>query len=525
MIRRLDLNPNISPCNPKHVHQLVEDQLSDEQADQLAQHLCHCDTCRHLLDSLQTTNDTWNETCTVILEEEHKQTSTQLTDVLLQHAERPRLSPTFARSVLEAPSLPKGESSETGDRFQKLATEKMLSWLKPYENEADETEKFLGKIDHYCIRRVLGHGGMGIVLDAWDPKLNRSIAIKTMHPHLAANGSARQRFVREARAAAAVVHANVVAIHSVNEDHYPPYLVMPLIQGETLQNRIDREGQLDIESALRIMSQVADGLAAAHAQGLIHRDIKPANILLESGTDRALLTDFGVVRALNDATMTASGMIPGTPEFMSPEQAAGEILDSRSDLFSLGSVLYTVLTGHSPFRSDSPLAIIRRVQQDTPKPLIHHRTDVDWASQSLVDLMLCKARDQRVNSAQQVGQWCRELLAHRLHPSTVPLPAALQTQTARKPMGWSQLTIVLSVFLIGLALSAGALWWAEIDSSKQLAKPLNTTPSQSDSNESAPSSTTTEAPSPSSAREIEAEIESIERELQLLEQQLLTPKP
>lgn len=139
--------------------------------------------------------------------------------------------------------------------------------------------------------------------------------------------------------------------------------------------------------------------------------------------------------------------------------------------------------------------------------------------------MLCKARDQRVNSAQQVGQWCRELLAHRLHPSTVPLPAALLTQTTRKPMGWSQLTIVLSVFLIGLALSAGALWWAEIDSSKQLANPLNATPSQSDSNESAPSSTTTEAPSPSSAREIEAEIDSIERELQLLEQQLLTPKP
>jgi serine/threonine protein kinase len=523
MIRRLDLNTDISPCNPEHVHKLLEDSLTDEQAEHLAQHLCHCEMCRSLLESLQATSDTWNETCTVILEEENKQSQSSLSNRLLARTVLPNLTQDHNSAKSQSPQPYIAKTIERPESFQHVAAERMLGWLKPYDGEANETQTFLGKIDHYCIRRVLGHGGMGIVLDAWDPKLNRSIAIKTMHPHLAANGSARQRFVREARAAAAVVHANVVAIHSVHEDHFPPYLVMPLIQGETLQNRIDREGQLDVNSALRIMSQVADGLAAAHAQGLIHRDIKPANILLETGTDRALLTDFGVVRALNDATMTASGMIPGTPEFMSPEQAAGDILDARSDLFSLGSVLYTMLAGHSPFRSDSPLAIIRRVQQDIPKPLQHHRADTDTTVQALLDLLLCKDREQRVHSAQLAGQWCRDLLAHRLHPATTPLPSALRPNANRASLGWRNIAIVLSMFSIGFALSGAALWWENFSgkkegspsSAKTLTSPNSSEPNRTDSARM--------QPPPQTAREIQQEIRDIERELQDLEKQLLSP--
>lgn len=523
MIRRLDLDTDTSPCNPEHVQQLLEDRLNDEQAEHLAQHLCHCEMCRNLLESLEATSDTWNETCTVILEEENKHTQSDLSNRLLARSALKNLTQDHNSS--DSPLLQSdfAKNSERPESYQHFAAEKMLGWLKPYDGEAHETQSFLGKIDHYCVRRVLGHGGMGIVLDAWDPKLNRSIAIKTMHPHLAANGSARQRFVREARAAAAVVHANVVAIHSVHEEHFPPYLVMPLIQGETLQNRIDREGQLDIDSALRIMSQVADGLAAAHAQGLIHRDIKPANILLETGTDRALLTDFGVVRALNDATMTASGLIPGTPEFMSPEQAAGDILDARSDLFSLGSVLYSMLAGHSPFRSDSPLAIIRRVQLDSPKPLQHHRADVDTAVQALLDLMLCKDREQRVHSAQLAGQWSRELLAHRLHPSTTPLPTALRPKPQTNSLGWRNSAIIVAMFLIGFALSGAALWWAENGAMKV----TNSSSAKSSSSTESPKQNSTDSasplPIPPTAREIQQEIRDIERELQDLEEQLLRP--
>ena len=139
-----------------------------------------------------------------------------------------------------------------------------------------------------------------------------------------------------------MVHPHVLAIHGVNGNGVLPYLVMPLVTGPSLQQRIDQHGPLDSKDVLRIGLQAAQGLAAAHAQGLVHRDVKPANILLEHGLERVLLTDFGLARAIDDASLTYSGVIAGTPQFMSPEQARGEAVDHRTDLFSLGSVLYTM---------------------------------------------------------------------------------------------------------------------------------------------------------------------------------------
>src|SRR5436190_632890 len=175
---------------------------------------------------------------------------------------------------------------------------------------------------------------------------------------------ARPRFAREARAAAAIRNEHVVAIHAVDDWKGLPYLVMEFIPGRSLQDRIDRTAPLDITSILRIGMQTATGLAAAHAQGLVHRDIKPANILLENGVERVKLTDFGLARAVDDASLTQSGVVAGTPLFMAPEQAAGEAPDPRSDLFSLGSVLYALCTGHPPFRASNSMAVMKRVIED-----------------------------------------------------------------------------------------------------------------------------------------------------------------
>ena len=182
--------------------------------------------------------------------------------------------------------------------------------------------------------------------------------MKLLAPYLASSGSARNRFAREARAAAAVVDDHVVPIHNVETDGEHPFLVMKFIAGGSLQQRIDREGPLEVCEVLRIGMQTAKGLAAAHAQGLIHRDVKPSNILLDEGVDRALLTDFGLARATDDASLTRSGFHPGTPHYMSPEQVRGEAIDARSDLFGLGCVLYALCTGHPPFRSETSYAVL-----------------------------------------------------------------------------------------------------------------------------------------------------------------------
>ena len=228
-------------------------------------------------------------------------------------------------------------SSNDGDQQGGRASDEaaFCRYLKPTTREG-----WLGRLGHYEVEAVLGSGAFGIVAKAFDAKLHRVVAIKLMSPELATNSPARKRFLREARTAAAIPHENIVAIHAVEEEPIP-YLVMEYIAGQTLQQRMDDNGPLDVADVLRIGQQVAAGLAAAHSANLIHRDIKPSNILLTDGAvEKAKISDFGLARAVDDASMTSSGLIAGTPLYMAPEQARGETLDHRADLFSLGSVLY-----------------------------------------------------------------------------------------------------------------------------------------------------------------------------------------
>ncbi len=268
----------------------------------------------------------------------------------------------------------------------------------------------LGRLGHYEVLEVLGRGGCGTVLKAFDGKLRRVVAIKVLSPRLAATSPPRKRFLREARSAA-VRHENVVAIYAVEEQPVP-YLVMEYIAGETLQQRLDRSAPLDVADVLAIGRQIAAGLAAAHARGLIHRDLKPSNILMEDGVEpRVKVTDFGLARAADDASLTQSGVIAGTPLYMAPEHALGQTIDHRADLFSLGSVLYVMCSGRPPFRASTTLGVLKRVTQDTARPIRDIIPEVpNWLCM-IVAKLHAKKPEERFASAEEVGDLLTRHLA------------------------------------------------------------------------------------------------------------------
>jgi serine/threonine-protein kinase len=291
--------------------------------------------------------------------------------------------------------------------------------------EPADDPHLLGRLGGYDVLEIIGHGGMGVVIKAFDPELKRLVAIKVLSPQLAQSSLARKRFTREAQAAAAVVHPNVMAIHNVQPNGPLPFLIMPLVAGESLAQRLAARGRLELKETLRIGMQAAAALAAAHEQGLVHRDVKPANILLEKGVERVVLTDFGLARAADDVSMTRWGIISGTPQYMSPEQAHGETLDGRSDLFSLGCVLYEMATGVSPFRADSMMATLRRLIDDSPRAMSSLNPELPPWFIRIVERLLEKDPSRRFASAKEVNELLEGCLAHVQQPTNVPLPNVL----------------------------------------------------------------------------------------------------
>lgn len=323
---------------------------------------------------------------------------------------------------------------------------------------SDDPE-MLGRLGAYEITGIIGRGGMGIVLKGWDRSLDRFIAIKILQPAFAHESVSRHRFAREAKAAAGVVHDNVIPIYSVDEHAQIPYLVMPYIKGESLQRRIDRTAPLPLEDMLEIALQISQGLEAAHQQGLVHRDIKPANILLPESVSRVVITDFGLVTAVDEASLTRSRGLLGTPSYMSPEQIHGEALDGRSDLFSLGCTLYAMSVGHPPFRAESPYAVLRKITDEPHRKLSRLRHDLPlWFSQ-IVDQLLEKKPKHRFASANELSVYLKECLAHIRQPETVALPA----QPLRSNRRWKQWAAI--GFVVGLPLIVlAALPWLDVGS-------------------------------------------------------------
>lgn len=343
----------------------------------------------------------------------------------------------------------------------------------------------LGRLDRYEVLEVLGKGGMGMVLRAYDAHLQRPVAIKVMAAHLAVNPTARKRFGREARAAAAICHDNIVTIHAVEETRALPYLVMKYIPGVSLQQRLDRDGPLPLADIVRIGMEMASGLAAAHARGLIHRDIKPANILLETreaapgdstatvalgeastSVFRVKITDFGLARAADDSSLTQTGVVAGTPDYMSPEQARGENLDARTDLFSLGSVLYFMCTRRAPFHADDALATLSRVCDDIPRPIRELASHVpDWLT-AIIEKLHTKDPNKRFQSAAEVADLLRSRLAHLLSrpvSTECTLTDGAVSPRANKPRARTKRRVLVAsaALLFGcfVAAVAGLIHW------------------------------------------------------------------
>ena len=309
----------------------------------------------------------------------------------------------------------------------------------------------LGRIGHYEVLEVLGRGGFGIVFRAFDEVLQRVVAVKVLAPTMAATSPARKRFLREARSSAQVRHENVVQVYAVEEQPLP-YLVMEYIPGETLQQRLDRTGPLDVPEILRIGRQIADGLAAAHAQGLIHRDVKPGNVLIEGGpAHRAKLTDFGLARAADDASISQSGVVAGTPMYMAPEQAKGETLDHRADLFSLGSVLYVMCSGRPPFRASGTLAVLKRVCEEDPRPIREVIPEVPAWLCNVVAKLHAKDPAERFQTSREVADLLGQHLAHLQEPNKVAMPAPVAPPWVAKPrrrFTWRRIVVPIGILLV-----------------------------------------------------------------------------
>ncbi len=261
----------------------------------------------------------------------------------------------------------------------------------------------IGRLGPYRILEVLGKGGMGVVFRAEDIQLRRPVALKAMLPALAGAESHRQRFVREAQTAASVEHDHVVPIFQVGEDRGVPFLAMPLLRGETLEDRLRREGALPVSEVRRIGREIAEGLQAAHERGLIHRDIKPANVWLEGARGRVKILDFGLARAVEDgAPLTQPGAVIGTPTYMAPEQLRGAAVDGRADLFSLGCVLYRMATGTPPFRGGDMLATMMAVATEEPPPPHGRNPAVPRRLSDQIMRLLAKDADGRPATARDV---------------------------------------------------------------------------------------------------------------------------
>ena len=392
------MNISMECLDDARVESLLQGNLNPHQNQLVQDHLEFCEHCRSRVEATIGPQQWWDDIQSVLLNSQ---------DSLVSR---------------EQVSIKDAEPNAT-------LTPKLLDLLGPTDDP-----NMLGRIGPYEIIGLLGQGGMGAVFKGFDRSLNRFVAIKMLLPHLAASGAARQRFAREAQAVAAVVDDHVMAIHCVDQWLGVPYLVMTYLKGVSLQKRLSDNGPLEVCKILRIGMQAAKGLAAAHAQGIVHRDIKPANIFLDQNVDRAQLMDFGLARAVDDASLTCSGTLAGTPQYMSPEQARAETVDHRSDLFSLGSVMYAMCTGHAPFRAESSYGVLRLITDTEARDIREINSEIPGWLCAIVSKMMAKQAGDRFDAAAHVAELLEQCLAHVQQPSSIGLPRSVRQLSRLHPV-------------------------------------------------------------------------------------------
>jgi serine/threonine protein kinase len=317
----------------------------------------------------------------------------------------------------------------------------------------------LGRLAHYRVLKKLGHGGMGLIFLAEDLRLQRAAALKVMLPKTFADAGNRQRFLREARAAAAITHERIVTIYEVGEANGTPFLAMQLLQGESLETKLQREpGPHALAFILRIGREIAEGLDAAHGLGVVHRDIKPSNIWLHARGNHVKLLDFGLASVTRDhLRLTQSGVIVGTPGFLAPEQGAGRPVGPRTDLFSLGVVLYLLATGTMPFQGESLLAILTALASEHPRPVFELNPHLPEALTHLIMRLLSKQPDARPRSAREVIDILaaveRQISRNRETTVAVPVPRPDRMPRRRHRLGWW-------AGFAGVAAALALLFWS-----------------------------------------------------------------
>jgi serine/threonine protein kinase len=399
---RFTILDNVMPLNQcpdtRMLEQLLLGKLPAEQFELLSDHLEKCSTCTKSAETLVPADEVTNALRAVTPLGGDEELLAQAIERGKQlGSQAPTLQPD-ATAIGSAAEAPAEFQTAAGLTLQNGQAE--LTFLVPAQ-QPDE----LGRLGSYRILQILGVGGMGIVFRAEDPALRRQVALKVMKPSVALNRSARDRFLREAQFTAAIEHDNIVAIYQVGEDQGVPFIAMPLLKGESLKTRLERDGKLPQTDVLRIGREIASGLAAAHERDLIHRDIKPDNVWLEEKTNRARILDFGLVRAASeDAGLTQSGTVMGTPRYMAPEQAMGQDVDFRCDLFSLGAVLYHLVSGKLPFEGSNVTATLMAVVQKDPLPLDRVVSGLHPTLSKLIHKLMAKDREKRPGSAKEVAK-------------------------------------------------------------------------------------------------------------------------
>ncbi|GEM_PF-3686839 len=416
----------------QELEQFLLGQLPEPGIAGLQQHLATCSRCLDTVNSLKV-----RDTLVEAIQEAPTIVEPAEAVVVQNLIGRLRLLPAFAESPSAEEHRYKGDAG--ADLAESAAA--TIGLLSPAQ-AADE----IGRLGGYRVLRVLGAGGMGVVFAAEDPQLRRAVALKVLKPTLAAKPDSRRRFLREAQAAAALDHPNIITIHQVGEDRGVPFLAMQLLYGETLEQRLQRGPAPPLSEAVHIGRQIADGLAAAHAAGLIHRDIKPGNIWLESvvsspwsvvkdtetavgtATDygprstvyRVKILDFGLARPeQDDQHLTQSDTLVGTPAYMAPEQARGEQVDRRCDLFSLGCVLYHLCTGRKPFSGTNTTAVLLSLTLDQPRPPREINPHIPPTLDDLILRLLSKQPAERV-TAQAAADTLRAVEQEFFHQEPIP---------------------------------------------------------------------------------------------------------
>ena len=412
--------------------QIVTDDQFETHQEDIETHIADCEQCQTRLMSLAADNS-WMDEYRDCLS----------ADVLTETS----LSGESLRFLSTNVQDPDQKSKTEVHDFDRASIRQMLDKMLT-DSKHPET---LGSLQRYEIESVIGIGGMGVVLRGYDHDLQRPVAIKTILPRLANNGTAKQRFAREARAVAAILHPNVISIHDVDESSGIPWFVMPYIAGPSLREMVSQNGPLPEREIVRIGLQIASGLAAAHSQGLVHRDIKPANILVDNRVNRVVITDFGLARSQSEDALTQTGNVAGTLSYMSPEQVRGEEVDGRSDLFSLGCLLFFLSTGEVPFPSERAFESIHKLTNEPHADLRSLNPEISKTLADAIDKLLEKDADHRFGSAAELEKFFEELVSWLNQPTKHSLPSV-----PRKPMSRRRMFGLVSSVAIALLLFTGA---------------------------------------------------------------------